>query len=302
MPGYRTEEPRPEDRSRLVRAAARIGGSRYASKTRRWLASAPGKVLYAALGRQVIGLVHLVPLSRDELWLEGMRIHSPVRGRGLGHRFARDQIAWARSRGYRWVRLATRSDNEIIRHVMTAEGFCESGPWWRMVGSPFPPSPTDSVKQASIDQLQSIWDFLNNHQDHLASGGLATSPQSINRYQRLSPDLLLDRVRRGLVLLSDPPSPNGVLLLASEHKPGYLSVLQLVAAEPDTARGLLSAAHREAANLGRALAISIYRPDPLVVSAMQLQEARQIMRTPLQTWVVFSLDLATAGQGGAAGQ
>lgn len=109
----------------------------------RWLAAADGVLLVATAGGteatdadgaplpadQAIAVARLVMLSRDEAWLEGIRVDPRVRGMNVATDFQVAELRWAAAHGVEVVRYATGQDNEGSHRLGARHGFSLLGEW-----------------------------------------------------------------------------------------------------------------------------------------------------------------------------
>ena len=76
---------RPNDRDAILAMSRGIwGGTDYLSLVwDRWLADDKGLLLTATLDGRPVGVSKITILSPGEVWLEGLRLHPDLQGRGL---------------------------------------------------------------------------------------------------------------------------------------------------------------------------------------------------------------------------
>lgn len=131
---------RPEDRAAMERICAHTwdSGDYIQEIWDDWLAGEDGLLLVAELGGQVVSLNKVTIQPAGQIWLEGMRVDPEYRGRGIASRCLDWNLAFARERGARVVRLATGSHNTAV-HLMTARvGMDHVGTYILRTAEPLP--------------------------------------------------------------------------------------------------------------------------------------------------------------------
>jgi len=92
-----------------------------------WLNDPEGLLAVAEYGGRVVGLGKLTRLTRNEWWLEGLRVHPEYQGRGIGaHLMQYLYDHWQGDYG-QTVRLATACYNLTIQHLNERFGFKKIG-------------------------------------------------------------------------------------------------------------------------------------------------------------------------------
>ena len=89
----------------------------------RWLADKTGVLLTATLGDRPVGVSKITVFGPGEIWLEGLRLHPDLRGRGLTKQINRAAFREAMKLKPRSIRYATGVDNAISRHLGEVRGF-----------------------------------------------------------------------------------------------------------------------------------------------------------------------------------
>ncbi len=87
-----------------------------------WLADEQGPLLVGVWEGQVAAIEKITRSSADEVWLEGLRVASQYRRRGIARALFHYALEWARANGVRFVRLATSSGNETVQRMVEAAG------------------------------------------------------------------------------------------------------------------------------------------------------------------------------------
>ena len=118
----RIRPARPEDRPAMERICAHTwdSGDYIQEVWEYWLAGEDGPLLVAELGAYgVVSLNKVTHQPAGQFWLEGMRVDPDYRGRGVARRCLDWNLAYARERGGRVVRLGTGDYNTAV-HTMVA--------------------------------------------------------------------------------------------------------------------------------------------------------------------------------------
>ena len=87
-----------------------------------WLADEEGALLVAAVDERPVAIVHVRMMSRDEAWLEGMRVNPAERRRGIGGTLTSRALVAARERGATVARLFVDSDNTVSQQLVSRFG------------------------------------------------------------------------------------------------------------------------------------------------------------------------------------
>lgn len=89
-----------------------------------WLVDPRGPLLVAEEEGKVIAISKVTFLGPQQAWLEGLRVHPEHRRHGVARRFLAHQLAVAREKGARVVRLATAWNNYPIHKIAAEQGMC----------------------------------------------------------------------------------------------------------------------------------------------------------------------------------
>lgn len=88
-----------------------------------WLADCEGLLAVCEYGGKVIGLGKLTLLTRDQWWLEGLRVHPGYEDRGIASHLNDYLLNFWDEKGNGVVRLATASKREKVKHLSEKRGF-----------------------------------------------------------------------------------------------------------------------------------------------------------------------------------
>jgi ribosomal protein S18 acetylase RimI-like enzyme len=84
-----------------------------------WLEDTSGALLVAIFEGRPVGLAHLLMLSAEDAWIEGIRVDPAVRRRGIGRVLISQVLRTAYERGAKVARLFTDSDNVASQTLVT---------------------------------------------------------------------------------------------------------------------------------------------------------------------------------------
>jgi GNAT superfamily N-acetyltransferase len=92
-----------------------------------WLADPDGCLAVAEWGGRVVGLFKLSLLGPEEGWLEGLRVHPELEGRGFASRLFDYLVKTWERLGDGTLRLATASFRQSVQHLSERSGFARAG-------------------------------------------------------------------------------------------------------------------------------------------------------------------------------
>jgi len=136
-PGMKIKDPEPSDIRLIVRPARASdrdaiiemskhiwGGLDYLPHAwDKWLEDPNGGLLTVLLDNEPVGVSKVTLLSPGEVWLEGLRLHPRLHGRGLTKQINRVSFREAMKHNPRSVRYATGIGNAASRHLGEIRGF-----------------------------------------------------------------------------------------------------------------------------------------------------------------------------------
>lgn len=88
-----------------------------------WLADPQGLLMVAESDGRVVGLAHLVQLSDQDWWLEGIRVHPQFEGRRIASQMHDYLLEYWLAHGAGALRLATHSHRTAIHRICDRTGF-----------------------------------------------------------------------------------------------------------------------------------------------------------------------------------
>lgn len=148
---------RRTDRDGILEMSAKIwGGTDYLPLVwDAWLEDPKGMLLTATLDGRPVGVSKISVLSPGEIWLEGLRLHPDLHGKGLVRQINRASFREVAKFNPRSVRYSTGAGNAASRHLGEVRGFwlvartqwmwAKALPHRRIAGRVAAPSDLDSV-------------------------------------------------------------------------------------------------------------------------------------------------------------
>jgi GNAT superfamily N-acetyltransferase len=186
-----------------------------------WLADPDGLLVVAEYGGRVAGLGKLTRLAAGEWWLEGLRVHPDLEGRGIASRLHGYLVGyWERSLGG-VIRLATASFRAPVQHLSERSGFHKVGEYTIYTAPAIGSSPGEDsgpdFQPLIPDEAAEALDFIRNFHDQ--TGGARLMDLG---WQWSSPSLPLVEaaIQRGQAWWWRNVLPNNprALLLANEDR------------------------------------------------------------------------------------
>ena len=126
-PAFTVRPARPDDREPVLvfcRETWGPGSRDYLEETwEPWLHSDAGRLVVADSGDQPIGVCFVRLVSKEEAYLQGMRVHPGHRRRRVATQLARYCLNYAAGQGRHLVRLATAEENLGAKRAAEGLGF-----------------------------------------------------------------------------------------------------------------------------------------------------------------------------------
>jgi ribosomal protein S18 acetylase RimI-like enzyme len=136
-----------------------------------WLADPEGLLGVAELNGRVVGVFKLTRFQENEWYLEGLRVHPEVQGKGIAAHIHNYVVETWRKMGGGRVRLVTHSENVKVQHM------CEQGGFKRI--AEFIPYRADSLQggtsgftRVGTGEAQIALDFISHSQTQELSASL----------------------------------------------------------------------------------------------------------------------------------
>ncbi len=89
----------------------------------KWVEGKGGEFTVAEIDGRVVGCAKFTVLSPKEYWLEGIRVHRDMRGRGIAKKITEYYIDKAKSLGYEYLSLSTYIENHESKKIIKDYGF-----------------------------------------------------------------------------------------------------------------------------------------------------------------------------------
>lgn len=251
-----------------------VGGRSAAPEEWDAWAEEPGHALVAHEDGRVVGGIQVSMVSRSEAWLELLRVHPEVQGRGIAARLVKDAEGVARHYGASVVRTA------IPAHEYAAQAVAERGGYRSVlrcvvVGAPLPPSPAhipyDAPPQVpAVSRSDAITRFCESTAELAAWQRLLPLGW---RFRRLVPELVHGLVKDGRVLTALHPGAGSgdiqaVAVFAVHDDRAVVSLLAGSPSGRQAAFGLLA----EETRGRRASRVSLFASDARSLDPLSIRE------------------------------
>lgn len=164
---------RPEDRDAVLEISKGLwGGNDYLPMVwDRWVADSEGALLTVTLDGRPVGCSKITLLSPGEVWLEGLRLHPSLHGRGLSHQIHSATFREARRLNPRSIRYSTWIGNEASRHIAETHGFWLVALTSWMWGSSRESGRLKS-RRAEPEDVEALFRYVRGSECYAAAGGL----------------------------------------------------------------------------------------------------------------------------------
>lgn len=145
-----------------------------------WLKDPEGLLVVAELketspdaAATVVGTDKLSRLADNEWWLQGLRVASAYRRRGIARRLQEHLIAYARRMGRNaTIRFATHSLNEPVHRLAARDGFRRVAVYRRYRADVAPPAEVPALYTLTEADIPAAWSLVSSSPRYRASGGL----------------------------------------------------------------------------------------------------------------------------------
>lgn len=166
-------EARAEDRDAILAMSRGIwGGSDYLPLVwDRWLADDKGLLLTATLDGRPVGVSKITLLSPGEVWLEGLRLHPDLQGRGLTRQINRVAFREVMKLRPKSVRYSTGAGNAVSRHLGEGRGFWQVARTHWMWGGALESGPI-RARFAGPGDLEELSAFVRGSECFRSTSGL----------------------------------------------------------------------------------------------------------------------------------
>ena len=248
----------------------------------KWLEDTSGALLVAVYDGRPVGLAHMLMLSAEDAWIEGIRVDPAVRRRGIGRMLTSQVLHTAHERGARVARLFTDSDNVASQTLVTRRfGFERVAEVTRYSGEALEingdtdagtlletqvAAPGPRLLLAGSEDYDRIWSWLKQSNLAPVNGGLqfgswcawALTGEDLQAYLLHGAVWLLEEWEtiQAMAILQDEVS-------REEDEPGTLQVRYIDGAA--SSLGTLALYLREVAHLRDLAQVELWLPDLLIL-------------------------------------
>lgn len=190
---------RASDRDAIIEMSKHIwGGLDYLPHVwDKWLEDPNGGLLTVLYDNEPVGVSKVTLLSPGEVWLEGLRLHPKLHGKGLTKQINRVSFREARRHNPKTIRYATGVGNAASRHLGEIRGFWLAARthwvWGRTLGKG-----RLSGRIASLGELDDVLEFIRGTGCYRDASGLLAVDW---KFLELKRSRVRDLVRAGQVLI-----------------------------------------------------------------------------------------------------
>ena len=163
----------PKDTEQVMELCSHIwdGGDYIPQVWHEWLADPQGLLGVAELRGQVVGVFKLTKFQDQEWYLEGLRVHPDVQGKGIAGHIHEYVVETWRKMGSGTVRLVTHSENVKVHHMCEQSGFQRIAEFIPYRGASLREG-NSNFTVVKIDEVQTVLDFISDSPAHALSSGL----------------------------------------------------------------------------------------------------------------------------------
>lgn len=191
---------RASDREPLLAMSEGIwGGTDYLPLVLdRWLADPKGVLLTATLDGKPVGLSKVSLLAPGEVWLEGLRLHPDLHGKGLVKQINRVSFREAMKLKPRTMRYSTGAGNAASRHLGEMRGFWLVARTQWLWGTAIEGG-RRCGRPAKMEELESVSRYIEGSACYEAMGGLHARGW---KFPELNRRAIRELIRNGRVLVA----------------------------------------------------------------------------------------------------
>lgn len=190
---------RASDRDAIFELSSSIwGGNDYMPVIwERWLREKNGVLLTVTHNGRPVGVSKVSVLAPGEVWLEGLRLHPDLQGKGLAKQINRVTFREAMKLNPRSVRYSTGAGNGASRHLAEKRGFWQVA-WADWMWGAARPGGDTRVRPAAEDELAEVLDYVRGSECYRETSGLYARGW---RFQELNRRALRRLIRGGRLLV-----------------------------------------------------------------------------------------------------
>lgn len=164
----------------------------------KWLADRKGVLLTATLDGVPVGVSKVSVLAPGEVWLEGLRLHPDLQGKGLVKQINKAGFREAMKLKPRSIRYSTGAGNAASRHLGELRGFWMVARANWLLGKSMS-GPPGTGRQAELSEFDAVSGYVRGSRCFAASGGLC--PRGW-KFPALSEDRIRTLLAEGRVLVA----------------------------------------------------------------------------------------------------
>jgi len=197
-PKLEIRRARPQDRGPILELSKHIwGGDDYLPMVwDHWLEDDEGVLLTVLHKGRPVGVSKVSVLAPGEVWLEGLRLHPDLQGKGLARQINRVSYREAMKLEPRTIRYSTGAGNEASRRLAERRGFWQVASALWLWGASRSHRPTGRIADPS--DVDRVLDFALESRCARATSGLMATGW---RFRTLNRRLVRDLVGKGRVLI-----------------------------------------------------------------------------------------------------
>jgi len=197
-PRLRVRRARPEDREPILEIAKHIwGGDDYLPLVwDHWLEEKDGALLTVLHEGRPVGVSKVSVLAPGEVWLEGLRLHPDLQGKGLASQINRVTYREALKLNPKTIRYSTGAGNEASRRLAERRGFWQVARTLWLWGEARRQRPAGRV--ADLTDVDRVFRFARESRAIQRTSGLFPTGW---RFRSLTRELVRELVEKGRVLI-----------------------------------------------------------------------------------------------------
>lgn len=190
------------DKPRIVEISSKVwDGEDYLPYIfEKWVAEEGGEFSVITVDDVVAGCAKMTQLPDGVLWLEGIRVDTDYRGRGLGKKMAEYQLKRAREIGYKRLELSTFVENYESLAIIEKRGF-ERVASFKFLLNPFEEELKFVSDDVDIKMIRQVMD-IDEVRDILSALDTETRQSYVNldwTFLKCDESLLKEFIKKGLV-------------------------------------------------------------------------------------------------------
>lgn len=200
-----------------------------------WATQAHGVVLVAEMSGRIVGLQNQYLQNSRLAWIEGIRVDSALRGRGIAKSLLRAGIRWATWHGCDLCRLTTASENPASNRLAEEAGFRRLTSFDALQSEPDPSSSMDVpyVRLGRSWEVETVVDILRDP-THSGTCGIAMKGWTA---EDVTEGYIRSRLGMNSVLVFDDATIRGACVVAC-HPPFNRIQLEAFVGDADAVAAL----------------------------------------------------------------